>query len=403
MVLNATSIPLFDRSFGGLPPVPFASKGLLSVVQSQASEAGFAVKRLTCDDAQIVYRVYAGGLVVVLATSESTASDGMLLGRVDAIHSAFSFLVGGPALARMPTLKGMRPVEAAKRSLRTAGALVGEMLVGEREDSSFQVLLDYPEVAPLPESLVEAQAAMALLGEAVESRHAAVYVRHRLCACTAAWRGLAKRDLLNISSLLRTQQAAAMADAPVFLASLGDGKSPLRLLKIDLAEDVVLCTVCGPSPSLEEAHGRVAALWKSPKNRDLLSNLMAPPPPPLQGGAAGKSGEEGEAFHTPCKSFPKLHRSILAFVYCHKGKWMLRVQVPSSSRHDRWSEEASFALEGDDTLDLNIKLALLGFCLGVKAQIEEGVEVTAEEAQPTAKDAYFKTKVHLSTFSSSHV
>jgi hypothetical protein len=134
LIINSYGIPLFDRSYG-LPAQPFAHKGLLSVVQSQAWDSGFSVRRLASKDSQIAYRTYEGGLVVVLTTSNIDLSEREVQKRIDRIYQAIAFTIGPQALIRMPTLTGRHPVENSKRQLLSAGDLLDTFLEEEDADA----------------------------------------------------------------------------------------------------------------------------------------------------------------------------------------------------------------------------------------------------------------------------
>lgn len=113
LLLNDAGFPLFSRSYG-MPSSAFSfpTMGLLSAVHSSAGNSGFAVTRLSSHDAHIRYRMFTGGLILVIATSDTHVGEEESHDRMGHIYDALVFLIG------RHKIQELRNVERTKRQIR---------------------------------------------------------------------------------------------------------------------------------------------------------------------------------------------------------------------------------------------------------------------------------------------
>ena len=340
LLLNDAGFPLFSRSYG-LPAsaFSFATMGLLSAVHSAAGNSGFGVRRLQSQDGVVLYDTRPGGLILLLASSDTQASESLLRGKLSQIYDALLFVVG------RTKIQDLRNVERTKRQIRSAANLLSLFLI---EDAH---LLQMGTGAP--EACIATQTRLfddlRALAKACHTSHAALYAQHRMYVWTEEWASLDSRDLFTVSCFLRSCSPAQARDVPVYLAhstlaAVGApppppgsaGKTPYRLLTISLMHDLELVLLCGPTPSLMDA---MSAAQYTILNGVALphstpSAALAPAPASHNSKATREAGAQSPMYLALLASaidFPRhlpahfqFHPGILGFIFV----WQ---QVPESA------------------------------------------------------------------------
>ena len=272
VVLSDSGLPLLwcVSSAASPPPLPFATIGLLSALHSSAAAAHCPLSFLLTSDARLTFG--QRGHVVLLLTSHctlrSTACSAQLLQRV---QDGIVLLVGREALEQ-PTA-----VERLKRRLRACAALLRVYLsaaVADEAGAFLQLNVGLPEHALRPPLSSpwspRLDALLTGLSTACSTQHVALYLGHRLLLPSSHFALLHPSDLLSLSMLLLSTEAApsfGLHDCAVFLShSLVhrrrvDGATAYRLLIARLSPTLSALLLCGPQPSTERAQLAIDRVW----------------------------------------------------------------------------------------------------------------------------------------------
>ena len=99
--------------------------------------------------------------------------------------------------------------------------------------------------------------------ESVDSTYGCLAVgKGKVLAATSNWWSLHPDELCLLSLYVATQPRATLSDTPVFLP-VKSPTVPFRLVVYELVEDVQVCVLCGPQPSLAELEKMIVKHWRS--------------------------------------------------------------------------------------------------------------------------------------------
>eukprot|EP00899_Mesostigma_viride_P013890 jgi/Mesvir1/22501/Mv18533-RA.2 len=267
--LDANSIPLLARVYGGLLPPAFPTVALLSSVVTFAECNGYGLKRISSDDAQVFFSRSSEGLLLVLVTNDCSVKDEQLGDLLLSVYNVIVLMLGREVL-KAGAAGGA--TDSLKKALRSITHLIDALLV--EEEATLGASLGLSEVMQLEETEegpVLQQAVNAFAKE-LNVDSVALCVDGHYCVATSRWWSLHSREQ-HLLQLLVTSlpPASVMRDVPIFLPYTSPD-IPFRLVTVGLTSKAELVLLCGPDEQLHQ----VAQLARSkfgcdPVYRSLLS------------------------------------------------------------------------------------------------------------------------------------
>eukprot|EP00466_Bigelowiella_natans_P004190 jgi/Bigna1/69534/fgenesh1_pg.9_\ len=250
--------PAFALAQGFKEP-SFALKALLCTVADATRQSGFFLSSISSHDCQIAYKVVADSanddndVMLVLASTDITLSEGMLQWRMERIDDMLGFMLG-PTWNRVQ----LKLLRAAIGGLKP---IIERYLFADA--NSVEFCLGYPRMCPSEFKFPDTKAiAKALLKESDTNflRIGAVFYKNALCATTGLWESLiSHRDSFCIATHLALFNADTQKELHCFLdppedsftekkelAFLEDRKRAKRLLCFQIVPDVRLVFICSP-------------------------------------------------------------------------------------------------------------------------------------------------------------
>ncbi|XP_078347527.1 protein fuzzy homolog [Oculina patagonica] len=234
-------IPLFTRTKGNLPQLPFPVIGSLNGVCMFANNQDVSLLNTVTDDAKVVWKVFNERITLIITTSDDSASDMHLNRLLEFVFNSMVLLLG------IDGLTSIRNVELLKRELRCCYSLIDSLLEGTDLTGNITQAVDVilcPDVSILQEFLDA-------FATAVNSEFGCLLVMGKVAVATERWWELTGLETVLLSFLVRSLPACSCRDIPVYLP-YGSPKVPHRLLTFQLIEGVEVCVICGPKPSLQD-------------------------------------------------------------------------------------------------------------------------------------------------------
>ena len=152
-----------------------------------------------------------------------------------------------------------------KRELRASFSLIDCLLNGLQPSEKtplFCDLIGAVDVLVSPEA-ERLTSALDSFTESVDSTYGCLTVgKGKVLAATTNWWSLHPDELCLLSLYVVTQPRATLSDTPVFLP-VKSPTVPFRLVVYELVEDVQVCVLCGPQPSLAELERMIVKHWRS--------------------------------------------------------------------------------------------------------------------------------------------
>lgn len=234
-------IPLFTRTKGNLPQLPFPVIGSLNGVCMFASNQDVSLLNTVTDDAKVVWKVFNEKITLIIVTSDDGASDIHLNRLLEFVFNSMVLLLG------INELTSIRNVEHLKRELRSCYSLIDILLEGTDLTGNITQAVDVilcPDVSFLQEFLDA-------FATAVNSEFGCLLVMGKVAVATERWWELTGMETVLLSFLVRSLPPCCSRDIPIYLP-YGSPKVPHRLLTFQLIEGVEVCVICGPKPSLQD-------------------------------------------------------------------------------------------------------------------------------------------------------
>lgn len=245
-------IPLFTRTKGNLPQLPFPVIGSLNGVCMFASNQDASLLNTVTDDAKVVWKVFHEKITLIVATSDDCASDLHLNRLLEFVFNSMVLLLG------INELTNIRNVELLKRDLRCCYSLIDSFLEGTSLTGNITKAVDVilcSDVSVLQEFLDD-------FASAVNSQFGCLLVMGKVAVATERWWELTGLETVLLSFLVRALPPCSSRDIPVYLP-YGSPKVPHRLLTFQLIEGVEVCVICGPQPTLQDTETKyLDQYWK---------------------------------------------------------------------------------------------------------------------------------------------
>ncbi|EDO47721.1 predicted protein [Nematostella vectensis] len=236
-------IPLFTRTKGDLPQLPFPVVGSLNGVHMFAKNQGVTLHNTLTDEAKVVWKVFKDSITLIIVTSDDNASDHHLNSVLDHVFNSMC------CYSLIDSL------------------LEGTDLVGDLTKAVDVILC--PDVSILQEFLDNFIAG-------VESEFGCLLVLGKVAVATERWWELTGMETVLLSLLVHSLPPCSSRDVLVYLP-YGSPKVPHRLVTFQIIEGIEVCVICGPSPTLQDIETKFLDQYWRPTVDTLKSCLRSHP------------------------------------------------------------------------------------------------------------------------------
>ncbi|XP_031557182.1 protein fuzzy homolog isoform X2 [Actinia tenebrosa] len=234
-------IPLFTRTKGDLPQLPFPVVGSLNGVHMFAKNQDVSLLKTMTNDATVVWKVFHDSITLIIVASDDNSSDAHLNRVLNLVFNAMVMLLG------IDELTNTRNIELIKREMRCCYSLIDNILEGTDLVGDITQAVDVilcPDVSVLQETLDA-------FVSALESEFGCLLVMGKVAVATVRWWELTGIETVLLSMLIHTQLPCSSRDLPVYLP-YGSPKVPHRLVTFQILEGIEVCVICGPTPTLQD-------------------------------------------------------------------------------------------------------------------------------------------------------
>lgn len=222
---------------------------------------GVEILQTATPDHNIVWREFHDS-VVLIAISTGTTSD--VLDKL--LKSVFNAMV---LIVSLDEIKAMKNVERLKRDLKPSYPIIDRLLDavdygdGNKHTSDLVMLT---ETILCPENYL-LQSILDAYAESVDTLFSCILIRGKMAVGTESWWSLDSDERKLLNMLGSSEHDSTAKDVFVYLPN----KSPnvaFRLVSCTLIPDVVVCSLCGPTPGLEEIEQNACQMFKT--NMEIL-------------------------------------------------------------------------------------------------------------------------------------
>jgi len=250
-------IPLYTRKNGDLKSIPFPLLASLNGVAMFGASHDVTLLSTVTRECRLLWRDYHNSVRLIIVVPLDTVSDFHIHRLLDNIFQAMVLMVG------LDDLLALRNIDRVKRELRAAYGLIDCLLNGlqpSEKTALFGDLVGAVDVLVSPESGPTA-AFLEAFTESVDSTYGCLLAGGRVVVATANWWSLHPDELCLLSLLVWTEPRCSLSDTPVFLP-VKSPTVPFRLVVFELAQDIQVCVLCGPQPSLAELERLIGKSWR---------------------------------------------------------------------------------------------------------------------------------------------
>ena len=266
-------IPLFTRKNGDLKSIPFPLLASLNGVAMFGQSHDVTLLSTMTRECRLLWRDYHNSVRLIIVVPLDSVTDFHIHRLLDNIFQCLVLLVGLDDLIALRNIDRYIYHEILslnnhdsriKRELRASFSLIDCLLNGlqpSEKTSLFCDLIGAVDVVVSPEA-GSLSSYLDNFTESVDSTYGCLMVGGRVLAATDNWWSLHPDELCLLSLYVWTQPRATLSDTPVFLP-VKSPTVPFRLVVYELVEDVQVCVLCGPQPSLAELERMIVKHWRS--------------------------------------------------------------------------------------------------------------------------------------------
>merc|ERR1719427_588525 len=233
------------------------------------------MKSTTSQNLIIVWKKFAQANIVIIAIgskqNDSNFSEGSMFDMIDIVFNSIILLLG---IEGFKNLNKSSIELKVKRSIKICFSLLDSFLKNNffnyfgLETKTMDYVISSNSVI-LSESLTA-------FVEASQSQYGCLLKNGKIVCATSNWWSLEGAELAIINRLLLTLHPTTIAyDIPVFLP-ISNPSSALRLVLFTLVENIQVCILCGPSPSLSELQQKTVERFWVPGFKLLLLTSLSP-------------------------------------------------------------------------------------------------------------------------------
>ena len=261
LCLTLDGIPLFCRTKGNLPSLPFSAMGPLNAVHTFSKNHDVNLLNTTTDNARIYWKEVNANIKLISVNFEKDVSDFHLDILLQTIFNAMVMCVG------LSDLEDVSNIGRLKKQLRACYPIIDSFL---SHTDIIGDICQYPDVILCPESNM-LQECLDTFSNSCGSEFSCILVHKRIAVASEKWWQLKSYETLIILFLVSSLQVSDSRDIPIYLPH-GSPDIPHRLITISLVENVQMLLICGPQPSL---HHVVNRYMKSPHLTSTIQILRA--------------------------------------------------------------------------------------------------------------------------------
>jgi len=251
-------VPLFTRRVGDLKALPFPLLASLNGVALFSKSQDVTLLSTITKDCKLLWRDYHNSVRLIVAVPFDTISDVHLHRLLDNVFQSLVLLIG------LEDLVAQRNTERIKKDLRAVYPLIDTLLECAVQPSNNHVnfgdVVGCTDCIAFPEANL-LQSYLDSFVESVDSTYGCVFSNHGIVTATKNWFSLHPDEIVLLSLYLQSELWATLRDTPIFLP-VKSPTVPFRLVTAELINGVMVCALCGPSPSLTELQPILQKVWK---------------------------------------------------------------------------------------------------------------------------------------------
>lgn len=257
--LTLDGIPLFSRSNGNLPNLPFPVMGSLNGVhmfaKNNLTELGFT----TADNASITWKEFHKIKIIIINFDRNVTEYHLNL-MVENVYKCMVMTIGENEFTKINN------VEKLKKKTKLSLPLVMKCL------NPTQLLSNVTQTTDivLCSEIAVIQNTLNAYTDECQSEFGCLILHGKVIAGTEKFWQLLPIETSLMLHLMETIPLLSASDIPIYLPN-GSPTVPHRLIAINLLENIKVMIVCGPEPSLQDVLHKYAKKYWMPLTQILQS------------------------------------------------------------------------------------------------------------------------------------
>ena len=248
-----TGLPLFTRAPGHDKALPFPIMGSLNGVDLFARKHGIELVNTRAGLAKVSWKVFKGSLKFIAIARDSDIPDFQLSLLLENVFNALVLILG------LSEIEVVKNVEKFKKEARGSFGIIDNLLTGS---IPFGCVTQCVDIILCPgTSLLKEQ--LDAFVKLCDSEFGCLLVHGKVVVATDKWWQLLPSEMMLVIMLVRSMPHSSARDFPIYLPH-GSPNVPHRLLTMEIIENVEVCVICGPEPSLQSVLvNHLSRYWKS--------------------------------------------------------------------------------------------------------------------------------------------
>lgn len=252
--VSSSTMPIFIRTKGDVPPWSFPILGSLHSIQIFASELQTSLLSCSTSSAKVVWKQYCSDSIsLILVTSDTVASESHLSHMLDLIFNAMVLLIGLHELENVS-----KNTSSIQKLLKCCYPLID--FIFKEEHTLFSPLTQAVDVIALEDTSLLSRTLDVFI-EVAKSSFGCLSVYGRVCVASECWwNDLSPLETSLLSLFLCSLPPASSRDIPIYLPKASN-KVAHRLVIFTLFEGVHLSIICNPEPPLTALQEQLSQYW----------------------------------------------------------------------------------------------------------------------------------------------
>ena len=248
-----TGLPLFTRAPEREKALPFPIMGSLNGVDLFARKHGVEIVNTRAGKAKVSWKIFKESLKFIAIGKDCDVSDFQLSVLLENVFNALVLILG------ISEIEVITNVEKFKKEVRGSFCLIDSLLTGS---TPFGCVTQCVDVILCPETSILKERLDAFV-KLCDSEFGCLLVHGKIVVATDKWWQLLPSEMMLVMLLIRSMPHANARDFPIYLPH-GSPNVPHRLLTMEIIENVEVCVICGPEPSLQDVLvNHLNRYWKS--------------------------------------------------------------------------------------------------------------------------------------------
>ena len=248
-----TGLPLFTRAPGREKALPFPIMGSLNGIDLFARKHGIEIINTRAGKAKLSWKIFKNSLKFIVITKDTDVTDFQLSLLLENVFNALVLILG---LSEIETITN---VEKFKKEVRGSFVIIDSLLTGS---VPFGCITQCVDIILCPETSILKERLDAFV-KLCDSEFGCLLVHGKIVVATDKWWQLLPSEMMLVMLLIRSMPHTNARDFPIYLPH-GSPNVPHRLLTMEIIENIELCVICGPEPSLQGVLvNHLSRYWKS--------------------------------------------------------------------------------------------------------------------------------------------